>query len=278
MLSMVQLSRARPTRIALAAIVVLLLPAYTALPAGIGGEVDYNGDVSEVTMAGCRCHAEVASDDVTVLLDGVPYAYTPGETYVMTLQIVGGPDRGSGGTSYSAGFSMRTTLGELAPADGNTQNWEEDATRLTHTSAGAAYSNAERLWSFDWVAPTNDEGTARFYIVGNSVNGNGNPSGDLWNRLNTPIPVENENSREGTRMVFVGTGDVSPPEAADHEVDLHEMGAKLRAHWLGLLGFAAVLITLLFCGLMLRYGFSASYKGRSNLLRLRIKTLKRGDQ
>ncbi|MBG18174.1 MAG: hypothetical protein CMB77_07480 [Euryarchaeota archaeon] len=274
---MVHLSGARLARAGLLVLMVLLLPVSMAWPGGIAGEVDYNGEVSEVTMAGCLCHAEASSDDVTILLDGVPYAYTPGETYSLTLQIVGGPERGAGGTSQSAGFSMRTTLGQLIPADGNTQNWEGDATRLTHTSAGSAYSNSDRLWSFDWTAPATDEGLTRFYIAGNSVNGDGNPTGDQWNRLNFPIHPESETSREGTRMVFVGTGDVSPPET-EHETDLHEMGAKLRAHWLGLLGFAAVLITLLFCGLMLRYGFSASYKGRSNLLRLRIKTLKRGDQ
>ncbi|HJN55782.1 MAG TPA: choice-of-anchor V domain-containing protein, partial [Candidatus Poseidoniales archaeon] len=133
-----------------------------ARSAGIAGEVDYNGDVSEVTMAGCQCHAEDPSDDVTVLLDGVPYAYTPGTTYSLTLQVVGGPDRGSGGTSQAAGFSMRTTLGLLTPADGNTQNWDGDTTRLTHTSAGSSYSNAERIWSFDWVAPETDQGTNRF--------------------------------------------------------------------------------------------------------------------
>ena len=56
------------------------------------------------------------------------------------------------------------------------------------------------------------------------------------------------------------------------------MGAKLLAHWLGLLGFGAVILVIFFCGLFLRYGFSRNYKGRSNLLKLRIKHLRRGDQ
>jgi hypothetical protein len=33
-----------------------------------------------------------------------------------------------------------------------------------------------------------------------------------------------------------------------------------------------------FAGLLLRYGFSTSYKGRSNQLRLRYKLMRRGDQ
>jgi len=50
------------------------------------------------------------------------------------------------------------------------------------------------------------------------------------------------------------------------------------AHWLGLLGFVSVFLVIIFCGFFLRYGFSRHYEGRSNLLRLRIKHLRRGDQ
>ena len=56
------------------------------------------------------------------------------------------------------------------------------------------------------------------------------------------------------------------------------MGAKLRAHWLGLLGFGAVIVVIVFAGFLLRYGFSTSYQGRSNQLRLRYHLNRRGDQ
>ena len=80
------------------------------------------------------------------------------------------------------------------------------------------------------------------------------------------------------RTIFAGNGDVAPP-AADHgHVDLHHMGAPFRAHWLGLLGFGAVVAVIVFCGFFLRYGFSRHYEGRSNLIRLRMKHLRRGDQ
>ena len=69
-----------------------------------------------------------------------------------------------------------------------------------------------------------------------------------------------------------------PPAPIEGKKDIHKMGAKLLAHWLGLLGFGAVMLVILFCGLFLRYGFSRHYKGRSNLLKLRIKHLRRGDQ
>ena len=74
------------------------------------------------------------------------------------------------------------------------------------------------------------------------------------------------------------TATLPPPEPESHGTDLHHMGAKLRAHWLGLLGFGAVIMCIVFAGLMLRYGFSTSYEGRSNQLRLRYKLMRRGDQ
>jgi hypothetical protein len=81
-----------------------------------------------------------------------------------------------------------------------------------------------------------------------------------------------------TRLLFSGNGEIEPPAPKESHVDLHHMGAALRAHWLGLLGFFAVIIVIIFCGFFLRYGFSQNYKGRSNLLRLRIKHERRGDQ
>ena len=115
------------------------------------------------------------------------------------------------------------------------------------------------------------------WLAGNTVNGDQIPSVlDKWNRLTTTVDEGVDNGR--TRTVFSGNGEIEHPAPAEHGVDIHEMGAGLRAHWLGLLGFAAVIIVLLFCGLFLRYGFSRHYVGRSNLLRLRIKHLRRGDQ
>ena len=119
-----------------------------------------------------------------------------------------------------------------------------------------------------------------FRVTGNSVNGDNIPSDlDQWNHLMFPIPEETRGTPdERTRTIFVGDGNVEPPAAEDHGIDLHHMGAAMRAHWLGLLGFLSVILVIIFCGFMLRYGFSTSYEGRSNLLRLRYKVNRRGDQ
>ena len=262
---------------------LLLLPTLaSSYHAGIGGPQSHQGstgqvDIDDVAKSGCLCHNEVADNAVQVILDDVPYAWVAGETYTFQLQLIGGP--AATGT-YTAGFSMRVALGTLASDEA--QNWEIDGAvdeqTLTHTEASAA--NEDRAWVVQWSAPEEGSGTVNFWIVGNSVNGDQIPGvEDRWNQLNFALNEGDESSAAmGTRTLFAGDGNVSPPEPQHHGVDLHHMGAKLRAHWLGLLGFGAVIGVIIFAGLLLRYGFSTSYQGCSNQLRLRYKLMRRGDQ
>jgi hypothetical protein len=116
-----------------------------------------------------------------------------------------------------------------------------------------------------------------FWVAGNAVDGNSAAMApDSYNRLSFSLFEGNDNGN--TRAIFAGDGNIQAPEASSGGIDLHSMGAPFRAHWLGLLGFGAVIAVLVFCGFFLRYGFSHHYVGRSNLLKLRIKHLRRGDQ
>ena len=262
------------TTLLLGLVTLLLLPSIaTSLHTGIGGEQSNAGEtIDDVAKQGCLCHSGAADNSVQVILDKVPYAWNAGETYEFHLQLIGGPE---GGT-YTAGFSMRVSVGELAGI--NLQNWEENSTTLTHTDASA--SQDDRSWLLTWTAPAAGEGSVNFWITGNSVSGEGqNGPDDKWNQLLFALPEGDADSiAMGTRTLFAGDGNVSPPEPVSHGVDLHHMGAALRAHWLGLLGFSAVISVIIFSGPLLRYGFSTSYKGRSNALRLRYKLMRRGDQ
>ena len=104
----------------------------------------------------------------------------------------------------------------------------------------------------------------------------------MCNRVTFHIPESTEKTPaeilDSRRAIFSGDGAIEPPAADEGHVDLHDMGAKFRAHWLGLLGFGAVIIVIIFSGFMVSYGFSHSYTGRTNLLQLRYKHMSRGDQ
>ena len=263
-----------------AMVALLMLPGFThAMSLGVGGAQDSDGDgvndISDVAKEGCLCHAANATNSVQIVLDDVPYTWVAGEIYEMKLQLIGGPVADT--SSTTGGFSMRVSAGSLEE-NSLVQNWDDDVMTLTHNGDGG--ETADRMWVITWNAPESGEGVVEFWITGNSVDGNGVPAGgdDAWNQLTFPLKESDEDSGLGTRTLFAGDGNVSAPEPEDHGVDLHHMGAPFRAHWLGLLGFLSVILVIIFAGLLLRYGFSTSYKGRSNLLRLRYKINRRGDQ
>ena len=270
----------RRISIALLFCIALLLPVQsTAFSTGIGGvQTGPDGEITDVAKEGCLCHNGAPTNSVTILADLVPYQWVAGQTYTFHLQLVGGPSTAG---SYSGGFSMRTSAGEMTGGEGyesKTQNWNGDVLTLTHTGAGN--NEDDRSWLISWTAPEAGAGIVFFWVTGNSVTGDGAPGDDdKWNQLTFSIPENSGTEDDGRlRMLFFGDGNIVPPEAEEGHLDLHEMGAPFRAHWLGLLGFNAVIMVIVFCGIMLRYGFSTSYEGRSNLLKLRYKTMRRGDQ
>ena len=255
-------------------VVLLIAGSSQARPVGITGDEAEGG--TDVAKAGCTCHSgnAIAPDDsVTVMIADVPYNFASEQIYSLRIEIIGGPE--IGGTA-SAGFSLKVSDGTLSAGAGYedmVQNGD-DGTTLTHTEAGS--NPTDRAWMISWAAPGTGSGDVTFWLSGNSVNGDGSPAGDSWNRLSFSLG-EGEDSG-ATRAIFAGNGDVTPPAAEGGHLDLHHMGAPFRAHWLGLLGFGAVVAVILFSGFFLRYGFSRHYEGRSNLVRLRMKHLRRGDQ
>ncbi len=264
-------------------VMILLLSALLFASGTIAESDGITGDVAEgetdVAKNGCTCHTnnQVApSDSVTLILDGVPYMWTEGNSYTLTIQLIGGPDV-AGGHSNSGGFSMLVSGGALGAAAGFESLVDNDGSEqtMTHTSDGAQVE--DRIWQVTWTSPTSGSGDITFWLSGNAVDGNGAPMApDAYNRLSFSLTEGADNGE--TRMIFAGNGNIEAPAADSSHIDLHSMGAPFRAHWLGLLGFGAVISVIIFCGFFLRYGFSRHYSGRSNLLRLRIKHLRRGDQ
>ena len=268
-------SRLRPLLVVVL-LTLLVAGASQARSGGITGDEAEGG--TDVATTGCTCHTAntiTPSNSVTLILDGVPYHWASGSVYELKIQLIGGPSMDT--SSNTAGFSMRVSGGELSAAAGFeslVQNGD-DATTLTHTESGA--QTVDRSWTAIWTAPPQESGVVDFWLSGNSVDGNlGAMAPDSWNRMSFALAEGEDNGQ--TRTVFAGDGNIAAPETHSGELDLHHMGAPFRAHWLGLLGFAAVISVILFCGFFLRFGFSRHYKGRSNLLKLRIKHLRRGDQ
>ncbi len=164
---------------------VVLAPSVQSYPTGITGAQD----------GGCSCHGGgVASSDVVPILEGLPLELEAGATYTLNISFTGGPSF-SENTNPAAlgGFHLWVSAGALAPVDDTMVQVNADGS-VTHTGEGNAdtgQGNDQRTWQVEWTAPT--DGGAKFILHANSVNGDGAPTGDAWNRLSVdvgPQPVE----------------------------------------------------------------------------------------
>lgn len=119
--------------------------------------------------SGCNCHAAEPSSAVTVTISG-PDQVTVGATETYTVTITGGPLT-RGGTNIAA------SSGILTPVDG--QGLQKIGEELTH-SLPKASSGGSVSFQFSYTAPA-EAGSVTLFANGNSVNFNGNNTGDQWN-------------------------------------------------------------------------------------------------
>jgi len=127
---------------------------------GMNGLTNKNGG------DGCTCHGGKSSA-VTVSING-PETLAPGATGSYSVTIAGGP-------LAKAGTDIAASAGTLTPGSGmKTQSGD-----ITHTSPKAV-SGGVVTYDFMYTAPAS-EGDVTLFATGNSVNGNGNNTGDQWN-------------------------------------------------------------------------------------------------
>ena len=150
----------------------------------------YSSGITGVTKKssnpGCICHGPNPSSDVIVTING-PDTLTLNQTANYSITISGGP-------LIAAGTDIAASNGTLAPvsSDLRIQNSE-----LTHELPKAS-ANGVVTFDFTYTAPS-VPGEQTIYANGNSVNFNGQFTGDKWNfapnkiiLVSVPTGVENE--------------------------------------------------------------------------------------
>ena len=116
---------------------------------------------------GCDCHGP-QNQGVTVVISG-PSQLSIGETAEYDVVITGGP-------LSAGGINIASANGTLTPKDGLKKLSEE----LTHTSPKIKDGNNRVKFEFLATAPQ-VAGQMTLFATGNSVNLNGNITGDAWN-------------------------------------------------------------------------------------------------
>jgi hypothetical protein len=137
---------------------------------------------------GCVCHDLNPTDSVNVWIEG-PDSVLINAAVQFKLFITGGP-------AVAGGFNIASYFGEVDSVDTLTKVLFGE---LTHTFPNPS-QNDTISWIFLYTAPDSILSDT-LYSVANSVNGNGNPSGDQWNFgenfavhiFDNPVPVELSN-------------------------------------------------------------------------------------
>ncbi len=123
---------------------------------------------TQLNGSGCTCHG-AASSAVSVTITG-PDTVLIGSTNTYTVTITGGP-------LVRGGTNIATSSGTLDVVQGS--GLRKVGNELTHSVPKAPANNAV-TFDFTFTAP-NTAGNAILYANGNSVNFNGNSTGDAWN-------------------------------------------------------------------------------------------------
>lgn len=142
---------------------------------------------------GCSCHNSVPTTSVEVRFLNAD-SVGKGQTKTITIKI-------QGGSAVAGGFNVAVLNGVLNV--GTDAGVQKIGNELTHT-AKRLFSGGEVTWTFNYTAP-NTIGYDTLYAVGNSVNNNGQNTGDTWNFLiRFPVKIYNPAAIRNTNEFVQG--------------------------------------------------------------------------
>ena len=201
-----------------------------------GGSQEGAGDewAEDAIVNGCNCHTVEQLNEGMYNIGGVPNSYVPEATYEIALSVNdSNVERSENDNGRYGGFLAAVSEGEF---QSSSNYWTgEGGLYISHNME----SNDVRSWVFQWKAPSEGAGDAVFVVYFNVVNGEAS-TGDQWSYLT---------------VVSLGT-----PQEASGEVSIHELGVTLMQYWIGLLGIAVVLLSVLISYIVMRGG-SSHYRG-----------------
>lgn len=148
------------------------------------GKAGVAGSPNEQTCSKSGCHVGVADNSqggsvVITSSNMTNWEYVPGQTYSFTVT-VSETGRSVWGFAMEALKSNGDNGGTLAAGTGShilsASVGGFSRRSVTHNTPGSGAGT--KSWTFNWTAPSTDDGTITLYAVGLAANGNGNSSGD----------------------------------------------------------------------------------------------------
>jgi hypothetical protein len=173
-------------RILVPALAFLITLPITALGFKEGPYPNVTGGFGEQSCHLCHLDNPVNAPGGAVTLDGVPPAYTPGQTYRLTVTISREGLR-RGGFEIAARFASGRQRGKQAgawkPLDNRVQlipgAVDKVLTFVQHNLAGSRVpATGANSWAIEWTAPPAAAAPIQFNVAANASNNDDSPLGD----------------------------------------------------------------------------------------------------
>jgi hypothetical protein len=158
-------------------------------PAGV------TGAPGEQTCVECHTGSPLNSGEGEIKISG-PSSYQPGQAYTITIQDTSSdPSRRRWGFEATVLKTKNQPVGTLGVINSSLTQMVTNSgpfpsrQYIEHTEEGTfAGQTGGATWTFNWVAPSTDEGSVKFYVASNFANDDGNDTGDQIHTANLTIP------------------------------------------------------------------------------------------
>ncbi len=196
---------------------IVLLFVSAAMP-NDDGRAGRTGSPGESTCHSCHDDFALNSGGGSIVLGSTnlpDWAYVPGTTYHMTCTVAR-----DGIELFGMGLEVLTTdntnAGTLVITDPGSTQFKNavvlgvNRRNVVHTLNGGQ-GEGSKVFSFDWVAPSEDIGEVRFYYAGVAANGSGSDAGDRVYTGSQPVSASINNGVLAEEAVRGGVSVVPLP-------------------------------------------------------------------
>lgn len=143
----------------------------------------HTGGFGEPTCA--ECHFDVPEPDPagSLVIEGLPEAYSAGARYLLTIRLQR-PDMGRGGfeiaARYGEGAAQGKQAGALHTSGARVAVTEHDGVDYVHHTAEGTQTRGSdtAAWQVEWTAPAQPAGSVVFHVAGNAADGDESQLGD----------------------------------------------------------------------------------------------------
>jgi len=156
------------------------------------------GGFGEQSCHLCHLDNPVNAPGGTLTLEGIPSAFTPGQTYPITVTLAREGMRRGGfeiAARFAAGRNKRRQAGTWTLTDARAQlipgAVDKALTFVQHNLAGSRAATAgANTWTIEWTAPSSTAAPIQFNVAANASNNDDSPLGDyIYVKMVRSMPV-----------------------------------------------------------------------------------------